>query len=226
MRLSALAFISISLAAAAVRAGDIAPDPARVAALTMEASLARKPDVYLLLDPERRVLEIKARGAVLDTVPLTGIEVISQQPIVGRRLPSHPPIPAIWTVAQGAHDSDRDVIAPAELVPEPKNDDDDNAEDGPTTSAGPAPTPTPAPVAPTSYRSRLDNGWDLWVTDKLPPQTRWETFLAAVRDGWQRLQGRAQNHIPAITLAMTDADAQRVHHLLHSGMPILVADEM
>ena len=67
MRLSALACISISLAATAARAGDIAPDPARVAALTMEASLARKPDVYLLLDPERRVLEIKARGAVLDT---------------------------------------------------------------------------------------------------------------------------------------------------------------
>jgi hypothetical protein len=225
MRLSALACISISLAATSVRAGDIAPDPARVAALTMEASLARKPDVYLLLDPERRVLEIKARGAVLDTVPLSGIEVISQQPIMGRRLPSHPPIPAIWTVAQGARDSDRDVIAPTELVPEPKNDDDDTQSDS-ATATGPAPTPTPAPVTPTSYRSRLDNGWDLWVTDKLPPQTRWETFLAAVRDGWRRLRGRAEDHIPAITLAMTDADAQRVHHLLHSGMPILVADEM
>jgi hypothetical protein len=225
MRLSVLAFISISLAAAAVDAGAIAPDPARVAALGMEASLARKPDVYLLLDPERRVLEIKARGEILDTVPLTGIEVISQQPIMGRRLPAHPPIPAIWTVEQGAGDSDREIIAPTELRPEPKNDQDDT-DDEPTPGAGPTPTPTPAPVTPTSYRSRLDNGWDLWVTDQLPPQTRWQTLLAAVRDGWRRLRGQAKNHIPAITLAMTDADAQRVHHLLRTGMPILVADEM
>ncbi len=81
-------------------------------------------------------------------------------------------------------------------------------------------------MTPSSYRSRLDNGWDLWVTDQLPPQTRWQTLLAAVRDGWRRLRGRGQNHIPAITLAMTDADAQRIHHLLRTGMPILVADEM
>ncbi len=225
MRLSALACISISLAAAGASAGAITPEPARVAALQMEAGLARKPDVYLLLDPERRVLEIKARGAVLDAVPLAGIEVISQQPIMGRRLPSHPPIPAVWTVEQGAGDSDREIIAPTKLVPEPKNDDDDTGDES-TTSAGPTPTPTPTPVTPSSYRSRLDNGWDLWVTDQLPPQTRWQTLLAAVRDGWRRLHGRAQNHIPAITLAMTDADAQRIHHLLRTGMPILVADEM
>lgn len=221
---SALAFISISLAAATVRAGDVAPDPSRVAALQMEAGLATKPNVYLLLDPQRRVLEIKARGAVLDTVPLTGIEVISQQPIIGRRLPSHPPIPAIWTVEQGAFDAERTVEAPTDLKPAPKKNDD--ASDDADTSTGASPTPTPTPQVPTSYRSHLDNGWDLWVTDQLPPQSRWQTLLAAVRDGWQRLHGRGKNHIPAITLAMSDADAQRVNHLLRAGMPILVANEM
>ncbi len=224
MHRSALAFISISLAAGAVRAGDVAPDPSRVAALQMEAGLAKKPNVYLLLDPERRVLEVKSRGAVLDSVPLIGIEVISQQPIMGRHLPSHPPIPAIWTVAQGSFDSERTVEAPTDLKPAPKNDKDYDAGDSP--DVGPAATPTPTPEAPTSYRSRLDNGWDLWVTDTLPPQTRWQTLLAAVRDGWRRLRGRGQNHIPAITLAMRDADARRIHHLLRAGMPILVADEM
>lgn len=222
----ALAFISISLAAATVRAGDVAPDPSRVAALQMEAGLATKPNVYLLLDPARRVLEIKARGAVLDTVPLTGIEVISQQPIIGRRLPSHPPIPAIWTVEQGAFDAERTVEAPTDLKPAPKKNADDDASDSSDTSAGTNPTPTPTPQVPTSYRSHLDNGWDLWVTDRLPPQSRWQTLLAAVRDGWQRLHGHGKNHIPAITLAMSDADAQRVNHLLRAGMPILVADEM
>lgn len=224
MRLSALACISISLAAATVRAGAMAPEPARVAALQMEASLASKPDVYLLLDPERRVLEIKARGTVLDSVRLAGIEVISQQPILGRRLPSHPPIPAIWTVEDSSFDASRTVEAPTDLKPAPKKDKDYDEDAAP--DPGPTATPTPTPEAPTSYRSRLDNGWDLWVTDQLPPQTRWQTLLAAVRDGWRRLHGRAQNHIPAITLAMTTADAQRIHHLLRTGMPILVADEM
>ena len=224
MRHSALACICISLAAGTVRAGDVTPSPSSVAALQMEAGLAKKPDVYLLLDPERRVLEIKARGTVLDTVHLTGIEVVSQQPILGRRLPSHPPIPAIWTVEDSSFDASREVEAPTDLKPAPKKDQDDD-EDA-TPDAGPTATPTPAPDAPTSYRSRLDNGWDLWVTDQLPPQSRWQTFLAAVKDGWRRLRGRGQNHIPAITLAMADSDAQRVHHLLRTGMPILVADEM
>jgi hypothetical protein len=226
MRLSALACISISLAPATAWAGAMAPEPARVAALQMEASLASKPDVYLLLDPERKVLEIKARGAVLDTVPLTGIEVISQQPILGRRLPSHPPIPAIWTVEDSSFDASRTVETPTDLKPAPKKDKDYDEDATPKTGPTATPTPTPTPEVPTSYRSRLDNGWDLWVTDQLPPQTRWQTLLAAVRDGWRRLHGHAQNHIPAITLAMATADAQRIHHLLRTGMPILVADEM
>ncbi len=224
---SALASISISLAAAVAGAGDIPPEPARVAALEMEASLAKKPVVYLLLDPERRVLEVKSRGAVLDTVTLTGIEVISQQPLLRRDLPTHPPIPAIWTVEQGAGDSDREVVAPTELVPEPKEDEEDQPEPTPSaTPPVPTPTPTPAPLPASSYRSRLSNGWDLWVTDELPPQTRWQTFVAAVRDGWRRLRGLGENHIPAITLAMSDEDARRIHHLLRTGMPILVASEM
>jgi hypothetical protein len=224
---SALAFISISLAAAVARAGDIPPEPARVAALEMEASLARKPLVYLLLDPQRRVLEVRSRGAVLDTVTLTGIEVISQQPLLRRDLPSHPSIPAIWTVEQGAGDSDREVVAPTELVPAPKEDEEDQPEPAPSaTPPVPTPTPTPAPLPASSYRSRLANGWDLWVTDQLPPQTPWDTFVAAVGDGWRRLRGLGENHIPAITLAMSDEDARRIHHLLRTGMSILVASEM
>ena len=93
MRRSALACISISLAALGARAGDVPPDAARVAALELEAGLAKKPFVYLVLDPQRRVLEVKARGAVLDTVQLTGIEVISQQPLLTRRPPDRPAHP-------------------------------------------------------------------------------------------------------------------------------------
>jgi hypothetical protein len=79
---------------------------------------------------------------------------------------------------------------------------------------------------PTSYRSRLANGWHLWCTDRLPPQSLFETFIAAVKDGWRRLRGLAQDHPPAITLAMADDDARRIHNLMRSGTAILVASEM
>ena len=228
MRLSALACISISLAALGARAGDVPPEPARVAALEMEAGLARKPGVYLVLDPQRRVLEIRSRGAVLDAVGLTGIEIVSQQPVLRRDIPTHPPIPAVWTVEQGAGDSDREVVEPTELRPAPKmGDEEEEAEPTPSaTPAAPAPTPTPVPMPPVSYRNRLTNGWDLWVTDALPPQSRLRTLLAAVKDGWLRLRGLGEDRIPAITLAMSDEDARRIHHLLRTGMPILVAGEM
>ncbi|HVN32973.1 MAG TPA: hypothetical protein VMT45_13410 [Thermoanaerobaculaceae bacterium] len=227
MRPSALACISISLAAAGARAGDVPPDPARVAALELETGLAKRPSVYLVLDPQRRVLEIKARGAVLDTVQLTGIEIISQQPLLTRDLPDHPPIPALWTIRNGPGDTDREVIAPSELRPAPKDDEEEEAEPTPPMPpTEPTPTPTPPPATPTSYRSRLANGWDLWITDRLPPQSLFETFIAAVKDGWSRLRGLAQDHPPAITLAMADDDARRIHHLMRSGTAILVASEI
>jgi hypothetical protein len=228
MRLSALACISISLVAFGARAGDSPPEPARVAALEMEAGLAKKPGVYLVLDPQRRVLEIRSRGAVLDAVGLKGIEIVSQQPVLRRDIPAHPPIPAVWMVEQGAGDSDREVVEPTELRPAPKmGEEEDEAEPTPSaTPAAPIPTPTPAPLPPVSYRNRLANGWDLWITDTLPPQSRFQTFLAAVKDGWRRLRGLGEDHIPAVTLAMADEDARRIHHLLRTGMPILVAGEM
>ncbi len=224
MRRSALAYICISLAAAAAHAGDAPPDAARVSALQLEEGLAKKPSVYMELDPQRRVLEIKARGEVLDTVALTGIEIISQQPWLTRHPTTNPPIPAVWVVKQGPGDTDRELIAPEKLVPASK-DDEDEEEPTPPPGATPTPTPTPVPLPSTSYRARLTNGWDLWITDKLPPQDRLGTFLAAVRDGWKRLRGRGQDHDPAITLAMSDDDARRIHHLVRAGLQILVASE-
>jgi hypothetical protein len=226
MRRSVLACISISLAAAGAWAGDVPPDPARVAVLEMEAGLAKRPSVYLVLDPQRRVLEIKARGAVLDTIQLTGIEIISQQPLLRADHPTHPPIPAVWMVKQGPGDTDREVVSPKELRPAPKKDEEEAEPTPAAPDATPTPTPTPVPLPPPSYRSRLANGWDLWITDRLPPQSLLGTFAAAVRDGWRRIRGLGQDHVPAITLAMADEDARRLHHLMRGGTPILIASEM
>jgi len=224
MRRSALTSISTSLlAVAAARAGENAPDPTQVAALELEAGLAKRPAVYLVLDPERRTLEIKARGAVLDTIHLRGVELVTQQPLLGWHQPSLPPLPAVWIINNGPGDWDREVVEPTELRPEPKEDEDTaDTTFGPGTPAAPTATPAPVHETSTSYRSTLSIGWDLWVTESLPPQGRWGLFRAAVHDGLARAQGKRPDLPPAVTLAMASEDAQRLHHLMRSGMAIVV----
>ncbi|MEW6337170.1 MAG: hypothetical protein ACOY3Y_09670 [Acidobacteriota bacterium] len=219
---SALASICTSLLATATLAGDTPPDPARVATLESEVSLAKKPGVYLVLDPPRRTLEIRSRGLVLDSVPIRGIEVVSQGPLLGSGASGEVRAPAVWTIVAGAGDTDREVIAPAELKPLPPEGEE---EEEPTAkpSASPTPTSTPIPEPPVSYRARLDTGWDIWVCTELPPDGVWQRFVAAVRDGWERLRGEGEDHPPAVAIAMQPDDARRIHHLMRTGVAILVA---
>ena len=123
----------------------------------------------------------------------------------------------MWTLSVGPGDTDREVIAPTELRPAPKEGEEEVEPTPAAAPSGPTPTPTPVHVPPPSYRSRLANGWDLWITDRLPPQSVVGTFTAAVRDGWRRLRGLGEDHPPAVTLAMADEDARRIHHLMRTG---------
>ncbi len=225
MRVSALASFCTSLAAAVALGGDAPLDPARVATGELEAMLARQPALYLVLDPPRRVFEVRARGVVLDSIQLSGIETVSQQPFFGGSSPTLPPVPGIWSVAEGPGDTDREVISPATLRPysNPDEEEDTQSAPAPVGTRGPAPTPTPVPEAPSSYRTRLENGWDLWITDQLPPTGFLQRYWAAVTDGWERLRGVGRSHRPAVMLAVANQDARRVHHLMRKGMPILVA---
>lgn len=224
MRLSALASFSTSVALAALaRAGDAPLDPARVTTAELEAELARKPALYLVLDPPRRVLEVKARGVVLDTVPLSGVEIVSQQPFFRLSAPATPALPAIWLVDEGPGDTDREVIAPASLRPYSSEEEEAEPPPAPAGGGGPAATPTPVPEPPSSYRSRLSSGWDLWITGSLPSSGLWDRYWAAVREGWARLRGEAVTHRPAITVAAASGDAQRLHHLMRKGTPLLIA---
>ena len=218
-------FFTSLLAAAAALAGEVPPDPGRVATLRLEAGIARTPAVYLFLDPPRRVLEIKARGTVLDTIPLDGIEVVTQQPFLGARATRPATVPAVWTVVGEPSDEHRELIAPVELRPLPKEEDDDADEEpgAARAPAGPTPTATPAPEPSPTYRAHLDAGWDLLVCERLPPRGVVGRFAAAVKDGWVRLRSEAEDHPPAIALAMAADDARRLHHLLRSGTSILVA---
>jgi hypothetical protein len=225
MRVSALASFSISLAAALAFGGDGPLDPARVATVEIEAKLARQPSIYLVLDPPRRVFEVRARGIVLDSIVLSGIETVTQRPLFGGVLPTLPQVPGEWSVEDGPGDTDREVISPTTLRPYSSDDEDEPASPSPAPpgTRGPAPTPTPVPEAPASYRTRLDNGWDLWITDRLPPTGMLQRYVAAVRDGWDRLRGLGRSYRPAVMLAVSSQDARRLHHLMRKGMVILVA---
>lgn len=210
------------LVAVAALAGDSLPDPARVATLELEARLVKKPLVYLVLDPPRRVLEVRSRGHVLDTVALLGIEVVTQQPLLGGDSTPVVAVPAVWTVQSGPGDTDREIIAPDSLRPLPKEGEEEEEPTPAPTPPGATPTPTPVPEPPASYRTRLDIGWDLLVCESLPARGFWPRLSAAVKDGWVRLRGEGEDLPPAVALAMSADDARRVHHLLRAGMVILV----
>ncbi len=212
--------------AASALAADAPARVAQVAAVELEVLLAQRPEVYLVLNPTSRTLEVKVRGIALDRVPLAGIEMIVHAPLLGGTAPSPLPVPAIWRVVNGPGDTDREYIAPTELRPyNPDGYDDPQPGTPPPRPGAPAPTATPLPEPPASYRAQLDNGFDLWVTTALPPQGFLARASAAVRDGWQRLRGRGSHLPPAITLAMAREDAVRLHHLMRSNMAILVLAE-
>ena len=107
-----------------------------------------------------------------------------------RSLPSSPSVPAMWMVKEGPGDTDREVIAPTELRPMPAEDEEEVEPTPAPTPAGPTPTPTPVPEPPVSYRVQLENGWDLWITDRLPQQGFLRLVGLALRDGWNRWRGR------------------------------------
>jgi len=223
MRASAPAstFTSLLLALAAT-AGEPPPVPAAVATLEAEARLAKKPDLYLVVRAPERRLEIRARGVLLDSVPLLGIEVVSQGHLFAERGDRRLEVPALLTVTDGPGDAAREVIAPTELRDMPSEDEEEqeSARPGPTR---PPATPTPIPEPPASYRAELDNGWDLWICERLPGSGLFERLRDAAVDGWERLWGRGETLRPALTLAVAREDAQRIFHLFNTDRAILVA---
>jgi len=190
--------------------------------MELEAQLARQPVVYLVLNIGRGVLEVRSRGMVLDSLPVTDVAVVRPKRLLSGSS-SHPlELPVVWQVVEGPRDTERELIAPETLRPAPSGEEDVEDFDW---ESGPSPTPTPIPSPPKSYRARLDNDWDLWIADR-PPLSRgpWRFFVASI-DGLARLRGRSEPPPPAYLVTMSRSDAQRLYHLIRSGMTILVTTE-
>lgn len=204
-------------------AGEPPVTPVAVANLELEAALAKTANLYLKLDLGRPVLEIKARGFVLDSFQIKTLGAAARQPFFIKPRPFRLTVPRVFEVATGPGDTDREVIAPETLRPARRTD-----EEEPTpTPTSPRPTATKPPETPSRYRVELRGGMLLWVTDRLPARTLSERFLAALREGWRFLfhQQRPDNEPPGLVLVLATTDAQRLHHLFRSGMRIFVVSE-
>ena len=209
------------LAAAALAGPLAAPlaaagDPAlRLRAVELEADLAKKPALYLVLDPAEKKLQVRVRGTVLTEAKIAEIDQLLFAGLFGKGKAPALNAPAIWSIVQGTGDTDRETIAPTTL--RPYSEDDEDAPSSPTSTK-----PKTDADKPSSYRVQLDVGWQIFLVNEPPRLDGLRRFGAAVRDGWMRVQGLEPAHPPLLTLVVAPEDAQRLHHLFRSGMSILV----
>lgn len=190
--------------------------------MQLETELAKKPDIYFVLDPESSRLSVKARATELATISLTEIRRLVFAPIFGSAETPRLPAPAIWTVVEGPGDTDRETIAPTTLRPYSEDEEEEEAASSTASSPAKPEAQAGAEGKPTTYRVRLDSGWQLLVTSESPRLDLGRRLAAAVRDGWQRLRDEEPAHPPLVTLVVAPQDAQRLHHIFRTGTRILV----
>lgn len=214
--LSAAAFFSTSLAAAA-------PAPAGAPlerALELELALARRPELYLVVDTGRRTVEVKVRGVVLASITAEDAAVLHYRRSGGEPAAPGAILPAVLTVTESGLDERRRVVVARELRPYPDGTDGADAEP-PDTAAPAAPAAADAPP-PARYRAALDGGWELWVGEGRPGPGPLARFAHAVADGWARWRGEAAEPRTVVGLALAPEDARRLHHLVRPGIRLLV----
>lgn len=193
----------------------------RLHAVELETELAKKPNVYFVLDPAARKLSVRARATELASVPIVEVSKLVFAPIFGEA--EVPPLvaPAIWTIVEGPGDTDRETIAPTTLRPYSEEDEEEPAATSPAAKP-PAQPGDESAAKPATYRVRLDVGWQLLITDQAPQLGWGRRFLAAVRDGLQRFRGEEPSHPPLVALVVAPDDARRLHHIFRTGTRILV----
>jgi hypothetical protein len=181
-------------------------------ALELEAALAAREAVYVVIDPAAGALEIRARGMTLDRVALTGVAVVRQEHLLGSDEPLSLELPAIWQITLRHGTTAREIITPPALQPYPE---DGEPEDRPAAKRVTA-------RAPASYHVLVDSGWAVAFDRELPGSSLFDRLREAVDRGWQRLFDVEIEGPPTLALAMAPEDSERLHHLLRRDTALLV----
>lgn len=218
--LPALALTFALLAAPAFAAKKEKEPPAPKTALEAEFAVAQTIDLYLVLRPAAKALEVRSRGTVLATVPVAAVEVLRYR--APRGVTTQPAaVPTFfWTVSEDVDLSHRKLIAPEELRPYPEENAAQEEEHAqlPVSTAPAKAEPLPEP--PAEYRIALDQGWQLWVRGEVPPTDLKSRLTYAFHEGWGRLRGREPETRDQLVVAVSPADAKRLHHLFRAGTRI------
>lgn len=186
-----------------------------------ELATAQTIDLYLVLRPKAKTMEIRSRGITLATVPLEHVELLRYRaPRGSRSEPAAMPL-YHWTVAEDPEATHRKVIAPAELRPysEEESAEEEQSAQLPVATA-PAGAAAPLPTPPADYKIALDLGWQLWVTGKAPDTDLASRLKYALAEGWGRLRGKQPETQDRVVLVAPAEAAQRMHHLFRAGTRI------
>jgi len=195
-----------------------ADEPADPAALQLEVSLARRPQLYLLVDLGHREVEVKARGMVLDRAPLEGAALVAPEPLFGSSKPPEVELPAVWRVEDPPVDTEQRVIAPDALRPYSEQE-----EEAAEPSAAASPTPASGPVLRNpSYAMTMSNGWWLEIGPGVASTSFPERVLLGIGDVWRRLTGSPVERPPTLALQLAPADADRLHHIFRRDTAVLI----
>ncbi len=173
-----------------------------------------------------RTLEVKARGISLNTIGLSDIALLSEQPLFGRRKNSSIRLPVVWTISNGVPGLGRRMIAPPSLRPYSETT---GEASGPQSlaaaSAEAKKQERESEQLPTHFRAQFENGWVLQVGSTIAASSFWHRLTATVGDGWHRLFHPPQDRPPVLALAMGADDARSIQHLIRPGMKILIGPD-
>jgi len=204
-----LAFFFTSALVAGVAAADDATGA------ELEAHLAVRRDVYLVVRIDSGRIAIRVRGTTLEELQVASVLAHERRRLTDASEADPVRIPRLFVTAATISLVDRKVVAPDRLEPwsEEANGRALAAEDA-------------RPVPPSSYDVPLEGGWVLEIRQEEPALSGTRRFVAAVADGWDRLTGsKDDDRRPAIRVVLDERSAARLHHLFKKGTGVLFVDE-
>jgi hypothetical protein len=184
---------------------------------SLELDLARRPEVYLVVDADASRLSIRIRAMEVDAVSLRDIRTAWQGNGVAPGPPPTIEVPTVWTVTEPPTAEWRRVVAPAELAPYT----DDRAT-GDVGAAG-RPSPTPGASRPDRFTVSTDSGWRLAVATSVRDAVAVGGWRRVVR-GWRRVLHGPEPAVPPTLVLVVSApdDARRLIHLFRPGAAVLL----